>query len=103
VSRRPVFENVQRFVVTAAIALLVSCFLEAAEAVDKVVRVGFVARSSAPARLPGVAAFWERLAELGYVEGRNLIIEQRWADGKVDRLPALMAEVVTRKVDVLVT
>jgi putative ABC transport system substrate-binding protein len=47
--------------------------------------------------------FWERLAELGYVGGRNLIIEQRWADGKVDRLPTLMAELVARKIDVLVT
>jgi len=65
--------------------------------------VGFVATSSASAPLPGVAAFWQRLAELGYIEGRNLIVEQRWADGNVERMPALMAELVAREVDVLVT
>ena len=41
--------------------------------------------------------FWERLRELGYVEGQNLVIEARWADGRYDRLPALMAEVLGRK------
>ena len=60
-----------------------------------------------PVRRPplrkGVPAFWDRLRELGYVEGQNLIVERRWADGHLERLPALMAEVVGRKVDVLVT
>jgi len=43
------------------------------------------------------------LRELGYVEGQNLVIESRWAEGQYERLPALMAEVVGQKVDVLVT
>jgi putative ABC transport system substrate-binding protein len=53
--------------------------------------------------LRGASAFLGRLRELGWIEGRNLVIESRWADGQVDRLPAVMAEVVARKVDVLVT
>ena len=50
-----------------------------------------------------MSAFWDRLRELGYVEGQNLVVEGRWAEGHYDRLPALMAEVVGRKPDVLVT
>jgi putative ABC transport system substrate-binding protein len=51
----------------------------------------------------GITEFWERMRELGYVEGQNLVIEARWAGGRYDRLPELMAEVLDRKVDVLVT
>jgi putative ABC transport system substrate-binding protein len=48
-----------------------------------------------------VAAFREGLAETGYLEGQNLTIEYRWAEGRYDRLPALAAELVGRKVDLL--
>src|SRR5262245_54154953 len=56
---------------------------------------------SAATRL--ITEFWDRLRELGWVEGQNLIVETRWADGTIDRLPALIAEVLERRVDVLVT
>ena len=46
--------------------------------------------------LRGVPAFWERLHELGWVEGKNLIIEARWAEGRVDPLPALMSQFTAR-------
>ena len=75
----------------------------AAEPSQKVVRVAFVDPESQSTALRGAAAFWERLRELGWVEGQNLIIEQRWADGRLDRLPALMAEVVGHNPDVIVT
>jgi len=48
-------------------------------------------------------ALWERLRVLGWEEGRNLVVERRMAAGRVERLPDLMAEVVARRVDVLVT
>ena len=74
-----------------------------AESLERVARVGFVGAESPSTALRGVAGFWERLRELGWVEGQNLVIEQRWAEGQIDRLPALMNEVVSRNVDVLVT
>ena len=66
-------------------------------------RLGFVSPQSPSTQLRGAGVFWEHLHELGYVEGKNLIIEARWAKDQYDRLPALVAEVLGRKVDVLVT
>ena len=75
----------------------------AAEPGQKIVRVGFVDPGSRSASPRAVSAFWERLRESGYVEGQNLVIEARWGEGSLERLPALVAEVIGRKVDVLVT
>jgi len=61
--------------------------------------IGYLA-SSSPG--PNVAAFREGLGETGYVEGRNVAIEYRWAEGSYDRLPALAADLVGRKVDLIV-
>ena len=66
-------------------------------------RIGFLAGAS-PAAIPErVEAFRQGLRALGYVEGKNIVIEFRWAGGKRARLPALAAELVDRKVDVIVT
>jgi len=74
----------------------------AEERAQNVARLGFVHPSS-PSTANGVTAFWERLRELGYVERQNLVVETRWAEGQTDRLPALMTEVIGRKVDIIVT
>ena len=68
----------------------------------KVPRVAYLNASSAASATSGVEAFRQGLRELGYVEGRNILIEYRWADGQFDRLPALAAELVRLKVDVIV-
>ncbi len=86
-----------------AVALLLVALPGYAAEPARVVRVGFVSPLSPSTDMGGAGTLWERLRELGYVEGQNLIIEQRWAQGRIDRLPPLMAEVVARKVDVLVT
>ena len=63
--------------------------------------VGFLSISSPGPHAPFVAAFNEGLRETGFIEGENLGIEYRWADGQFDRLPALAADLNSRKVDVI--
>jgi putative tryptophan/tyrosine transport system substrate-binding protein len=64
--------------------------------------IGFLASGSPGPFAPYVAAFRQGLSEAGYVEGQNLAIEYRWAEGRYDRLPALAADLVGQKVDVIV-
>src|SRR5216684_419917 len=68
----------------------------------KVWRVGFLSPTSASFSSPYTDAFLKGMRELGYVEGRNLVVEWRFADGKLERLPGLAAELVQLKVDVIV-
>jgi putative tryptophan/tyrosine transport system substrate-binding protein len=65
--------------------------------------VGFLHSASAAAFAASLAAFRNGLSETGYVEGQNVAIEYRWAEGQNDRLPALAAELVRRRVAVIVT
>ena len=71
----------------------------------KVPRIGFLVAASAsdPSFERWIEAFRQGLRDLGYVEGRNIVIEYRYADGKYERLPALAAELVRLKVDVIVS
>jgi putative ABC transport system substrate-binding protein len=66
-------------------------------------RIGILSTSSGSVFSARVEAFRQRLRELGYVEGKNIVIEYRYADGKPERLPDLAAELVRLKVDVIVT
>ena len=63
--------------------------------------IGFLGGSSLAERRPLLAAFRQSLADSGYIEGQNVAIEYRWAEGQYDRLPALAADLVRRKVAVV--
>jgi putative tryptophan/tyrosine transport system substrate-binding protein len=77
--------------------------VRAAEPTRSVVRLGAVSPGSPSTEPPGATVFWERLRELGWIENQNLIVERRWAEGRMERLPALMTEVIGRNVDVIFT
>lgn len=83
--------------------VLVAVVGHAADLATQIMHVGLVHPQSPSTAVRGLNAFWERLRELGYVEGQNLVVEARWANGQLDQVPALTAEVIARKVDVLVT
>jgi putative ABC transport system substrate-binding protein len=65
--------------------------------------IGFLSLASPGPIAPNLAAFRQGLRDTGYIEGENVAIEYRWAEGRHDRLPALAAELVGRKVDVIMT
>jgi len=65
--------------------------------------IGFLSSRSAEESSPFVAAFNQGLSETGYMDHRNVVIEYRWAEGRYDRLPALAADLVRDKVDLIAT
>ena len=74
----------------------------AAQQPARIPRIGILIASSASLISARVEAFRQRLRALGYVEGKNILIEYRYAEGKLDQLPDLAAELVQLKVDVIV-
>jgi putative tryptophan/tyrosine transport system substrate-binding protein len=86
-----------------SVMLLALSFTAEAQQPAKVPRIGFLITNSRAALLARTEAFQHGLRELGYIEGKNILIEWRSADGKVDRLLELAAELVRLKVDVIVT
>jgi putative ABC transport system substrate-binding protein len=87
----------------ALIALGIVPFAIAAPKAGKLYRIGFLGLSSASDYAPALKAFLQGLHELGYDEGRNLVIEYRWAEGREERLPALASQLVRLDPDVLVS
>jgi putative ABC transport system substrate-binding protein len=82
------------------LALLAAPLGAEAQLAGKVARIGILRPGSPPDRF--VDAFKQGLQELGYAEGRSITIEYRWAEGKPERLPALAADLVRLKVDVII-
>ncbi|MDP2605683.1 MAG: ABC transporter substrate-binding protein [Deltaproteobacteria bacterium] len=84
--------------------LFALCFSAEAQQQGRIPRIGFLSGSGDPsAPSHQVEAFRQGLRDLGYVEGKNILVEYRYAEGKLDRIPILVAELVQLKVDVIVT
>ncbi len=83
--------------------LFALCFSAAAQQPAKIPRIGFLGATTASVESTRIEAFRQGMRELGYVEGKSIVIEWRWAEGKFDRLPELAAELVRLKVEVIVT
>src|SRR5436190_19725264 len=80
--------------------LFALCFPVGAQQPVKVLRIGYLSGGGSPESTPR-AAFMQALRELGYIEGKNLVIESRYAKGKLDRLSDLAAELVRLRVDLI--
>jgi putative ABC transport system substrate-binding protein len=83
-------------------ALLAAPRVAEAQQAGKVYRIGYLSAPTRASVEQALGAFLRKLRELGLVEGQNLVIEYRWADGKAERLPDLAAELVQLKVDLIV-
>jgi len=83
--------------------LLALSFPAGAQQSGKIPRIGFLGAASASGYAPQLEAFRRGLRDLGYVEGKNIILEYRWAEGTYDRLPVLAAELVRLKPDLVLT
>jgi putative ABC transport system substrate-binding protein len=92
----------RRAFIASVAGLLSTPLIVEGQQTGKVWRIGFLSSLSPSATTVRIDAFRLGLRELGYVEGQNLIIEYRWAEGKDDRLPVLAAELVQLPVDVIV-
>jgi putative ABC transport system substrate-binding protein len=96
---------VKQKVLISVIAILVLASLHEAWAQQptaKIPRIGFVSSATAPGmRAPTFDAFLHGLSDLGYVDGKSILVESRYAQGRLDRMPALVNELVQQKVDVI--
>ena len=94
--------NRRRFLRHIGLGILATPFIARAQPAAKVVRIGYLSANPGSPSAPPVKAFRQGLHDLGWIEGQNVVIEYRWADGHFERLPALAAELVRLKVDVIV-
>ena len=100
---RAVAATVTRLSLVVAVSILAAPLVVEAQSATKVYRIGFLGPASASTHPTRLEALLAGLRDLGYVEGKNIVIEYRWAEGRYDQLPVLAAELVRLKVDVLVT
>lgn len=93
----------RRFIGFAAATLLAAPFRVGAQSSARVYRIGFLGNSTAALEANLVKPFRDGLRDLGYVEGRNLAIEYRWAEGNYKRFPKLVDELLAAHVEIIVT
>jgi putative ABC transport system substrate-binding protein len=86
-----------------ATAILISAPAAHAQQAGKIFRIGFLDPSTASSMAAQLEAFRQELRKLGWIEGKNISIEYRYAEGKLDRYPELAADLVRLKVDLIVT
>ena len=95
--------NRRKLIVALGAGALAAPLSSFAQKPPKVARIGYLGPTSAAGAADRIAALRAGLRDLGYVEGKNLVIEFRWADDQYDRIDGLAAELVRLKVDVIVT
>ncbi len=89
------------FLRSVAVGVIAAPLVAEAQQPGKVYRIGFLGNQNPTLTAPSLDAFRHGLRELGWVEGQNVFIEYRWADGNLDRLPALASDLVRLPIDVL--
>jgi len=90
--------------VSLSALLFALCFpVEAQQATGKLARIGYLGNEPSPPLSPREKAFLDGLRDYGRIEGQNVVIERRYWENRVDRLPALAEEMVRLKVDIIVT
>ena len=97
------FARLHSSAVLILISLVLTCSPAEAQQPKKVPRISYLALDAPATNTYRADGFRQGLRQLGYAEGRDLVIESRFADGKIDRLNELAAELVRLKVDVIVT
>ena len=88
--------------VALTVSILVTPFVAVAQPAGKVTKIGFLMSGSATAMTRNFEAFTQVLRELGYIEGQHITLEQRYDEGRSERLPVLAAELVSLKIEVCV-
>jgi putative ABC transport system substrate-binding protein len=104
-NRQPATGNskAQAVILYCVIALVFALCRSAEARQSKLPRIGILGGASASANAGRIETFRQGLRDLGYMEGKNIVIEERWADGKLDRLPALARELVQLNVDIILS
>src|SRR5215813_5695212 len=90
-------------VLTLCVMLFALCFSADAQQTGKIFRIGYLDNSTASGIAVLLDAFRQELTKLGWIEGKNITIEYRFAEQKQERLPELAADLVRLKVDLIVT
>jgi len=91
----------RRIISVVLATILATCFTAQAQQQAKIPKIGFLGAGVSSARWH--ESFQREFRKLGYVDGKNIVFESRFADNKYDRLPALADELVRLKVDVIIT